>query len=530
MPELLILLPAAILALGAIGLRTLAPRLPTRRRQWVAPLLLGLTTAAVIVNMAPFPHRLVLSLWESASFALALEMTGAGSLLLPVMLVILGVLWLVEPARPWFDHWSAWILTTAVLVVLAGDVITLYFAWVLLDVVLLLWRHAHKIDTDTALRSLALSQLAGLAFFAGSQFASTPYAAAGTALVSLAFWARLGLFPFHWLYPAHGGDSRDWWIARGVPLLTSASVWIRWPTFYPDAPDRSLVFLAALAMAAAAIWVWREEQPARIVVAGVSHILTLVPVAILYGGDAGIAFALWLTLSAALGLALFELALRWRAENRNRWARILWFAGMLSIAGIPLTPAFLGRVGVYVSLWESGDWWLTGIALVATTLVLAPFWSFGLVLEASESRDPRRHEYAGLGILAGVFLLFSLLPWLITPALAPEMSSAMDAAILRVIRTNDAIGVAVGFAVLVLPVILGFLLRNRAKEFHPHPRGLMSRTARALDLEWLEPVITGIGYQMGATARNLSALAEENPTVWILLVALWVAIFVTIPR
>ncbi len=530
MPELLTLLPVVILAIGALVLGMLAPRLPVHMRRWIAPIVWGLELVALVVNMAPFTHRLVISTWQLASFSLVLEMDGITSLLLLTLFVTLAALWLVESPRDSYDALAAGILTAAVLFTLAGNMATLYFAWVLLDLAIFTWRLTRNVERENALRSLALSALIALGFFAGSPFTGTPYGAAATALLSVALWARLGLFPFHWLYPVRGTEARELWIARGVPLLTTASLVIRWTRLEAGVPDRSIAILAALALAVAPNWIWREEQPSRIVVPGVWHLVALIPLAILYGTGAGMAFAFWLTLSAGMALAFFELALRWRAENRNRWARILWILGMLSITGIPLTPAFLARVGVYVSLWESGEWWLLPIAAVATTLVLAPFWNFGLVLEGTDARDPRRHEYAGLVVVLIAFAILSLGPLLIAPAMGPEMAASADAAILRVIRTNDAVGVAIGFAVLVLPLVVAFPLRRLAGQFRPHPRSLIPRTARALDLDWLEPVVTGIGYEMGATARNLSTLAEENPTVWILLVALWVAIFVMIPR
>jgi hypothetical protein len=56
------------------------------------------------------------------------------------------------------------------------------------------------------------------------------------------------------------------------------------------------------------------------------------------------------------------------------------------------------------------------------------------------------------------------------------------------------------------------------------------RAARLIDLEWLARALTSVGYQAGAIARGASTIAEENPTVWILLAGLWVAIFISILR
>ncbi|HEX7594374.1 MAG TPA: hypothetical protein VF429_09405, partial [Anaerolineae bacterium] len=87
-----------------------------------------------------------------------------------------------------------------------------------------------------------------------------------------------------------------------------------------------------------------------------------------------------------------------------------------------------------------------------------------------------------------------------------------------------------GFAMLFLPIIGSYFLRIPARRFHPRPGSLILRAARLIDLDWLERVLTRVGYQLGALAQSASTIAEENPTVWILFAGLWVAIFISIVR
>jgi NADH:ubiquinone oxidoreductase subunit 5 (subunit L)/multisubunit Na+/H+ antiporter MnhA subunit len=209
---------------------------------------------------------------------------------------------------------------------------------------------------------------------------------------------------------------------------------------------------------------------------------------------------------------------------------LIWFAGILSLAGLPLTPGFLGRAGLYVSLWETGQWLILVIAGLTTALVLAPLWNLAFDLQGTENRKATLMENAGLVLitLSGAALAFA--PMLIAHALGPEVGNSAERAFDRSIRTNDVLGVAIGFATLILPVIGSYYLRIPARHFHPRAGSLLLRAAHVIDLEWLARASTKFGYRVGALARGASTIAEENPTVWILLAGLWVAIFISIVR
>jgi NADH:ubiquinone oxidoreductase subunit 2 (subunit N) len=533
MPDWILLLPMLFPVVGALVLHFAVPGVSARTRPWLPIVFLTIEIIAILVNIAPGSHAFTLSVWTLASFAIAFQIDGVTLLFLLAMFVPLIAIWLIAPPLPGFKRvpyglLPTLVLTGALLVAAAGNALTVYLAWALLDVALFAWRLAYDIEKENALRTFAVSQSAGLVLFAGALLLGGDRAAEGAALVALAFWARLALFPFHWTLPTHGTDTRDLWFARGVPLIAAANLWLRWSTLKVDAPMSLIGTLAAATLLAAAIWIWRAEQPNRAIVVSASHALALLPLAIAFGGDAAPAFALWLALSAVIALALFEMAQRWRAENRNRYPRLIWFAGIISLAGLPLTPAFLGRVGLYVSLWETGQWLLVLLCGLTTMLILAPLWNLGFDLKGAENRQPTRAEYAGLIVITLAFAALALAPTLIAHALAPGMGDAAERALDRVIRTSDTLGVTVGFAMLVLPVIGSYWLRVPARHFHPRPDALLMRAARVIDLDWLERAVTGIGLRMGALARSTSTIAEENPTVWILLAGLWIAIFISI--
>ncbi len=540
MPDWILLVPILFPLVGALALALAQPRVSARARPWLPLVFLAMEILAILVNIAPGNHSFTISTWSQASFSIALQLDGVSLLLLLTLFVPFLALWLIAPPaqtprgarRSPFGLFPVLVLTAAVLLTASANLITAYLTWVVLDLTVFAWRLAYDIERETALRTLALSQVAAFMLLAGAlaHSANAQPTAASASLIALAFWARLALFPFQWTLPTRGTDLSDLWLSRGVPLLAAANLWLRWATLNIDAPATLIGALTAAAIIAAAIWIWREEQPTRAIVVSVAQSMTFVPLAIAFGGNAAVAFALWLTLGTVIAIALFETAQRWRAENRNRYPRLIWFAGILALAGLPLTPAFLGRVGVYVSLWETGQWLLLLVASATTMLTLAPLWNLGFELSSAENREPTRVEYAGLGVLVATFAALALAPMLIAHALAPGVGDAAERAIDRVIRTSDAPGVAIGFALLILPVVGSYWMRGAARDFRPRANSPILRAARLLDLDWLARGLTAIGYRLGALARGASTIAEENPTIWILLAGLWIAIFISIAR
>lgn len=523
MPDWILLLPILFPLVAAPICAPVALRF-ARTRAWLPLACLVLEIVLVLANIAPGSHRLVISTWESASFSLALQMEGVTLLLVLAMLVPLLALALIAPLRAPFDALRALVLVAALLLVTADGLVTAYCAWVLLDVTMFLWRTARDIEGATAARGLLIGQFAGLGLFAGITLLAGGRVPEGTLLCTIALWARLGLFPFHIVLPTSGADAHDLWFARGVPLLAATNLWLRGDALRVAAPVPLLGALTALALVVAAIWIWREPAPVRASL-GVSQTFALVPLTLALGGDAGLALALWLALGAAFALALAETAQRWRAENRNRYPRVLWFAGILALAGLPLTPAFIARLGLYVVLWESGNGALVALASVAMLVTLAPLWNLGATL-AGEARERTRGEFAGAVVLALAFLVLALAPMPLAHALG--IGNAAERALARLVSPGDPMGVVVGIAALLVPIVGAFFLRHRAAA--PARATRLARLARPFDLDWLERLATEVVYQMSAVARNASTIAEENPTVWILFAALWIAIFVMLAR
>ncbi len=529
MPDWILLLPILLPILGALLFSEIARRFSAKSRLWLSMIFLSLLIVAILLNIAPGSHRLVLNNWQPAAFMLALQIDGVTLILLLTMVVPLAALWLVAlPRRP-FDPLPMLVVSSAILLAAHDNLLTAYLAGALLDLSVFAWRIARNIERETIVRGLVIGLFSGMILIAGAIYL-TSQPTIGALLITLAFWARLGLYPFHYLLPTRGADTFDLWIARGVPVLAASSLWLRWSTLRVEAPITLIGVLSGVALLVYALWVWREESPARVVGTSISNAFVLVPLTITFGGTASVALSLWLALAAAIALALFELALQWRADNSNRWHRLAWFTALFTFAGIPLTPAFLGRLGAYVALWASGNGGLMLIAGAAIAITLIPLWNIGFALHGDEKRAPTRIEFAGLGLILVAFIALALAPMLIASALAPAVGESAERALDLVVRTDNVAGVGASILILIVPIIAAYLINPLIIQLRPRPDSLLVRLARLITLDWLERLIVALGYQVSRLARNTATIAEENPTVWLLFVALWVAIFIMIVR
>ncbi|MBI5652258.1 MAG: hypothetical protein HZC40_17720, partial [Chloroflexi bacterium] len=496
-------------------------RVHRARSAWVMTFFV-LQLGAIGLTRALDVPRLVLADWQAATFTLALRADGIALALWLALLIPFAAIWLAAPRAP-FDFSAFGIFTGAMLLIAADGAPAILGAWILLDLALFARRLAHEIEIESAARGLIVGIFAALIFFAGALMNNTM-------LVALALWARLALYPFQPALPTRGADVSDLWSARAAPMLAGAALWMRWDALGVDPPGAWLAWLAGGTFLVALIWIWREEEPARAVAISATHALTLIPLAITFASKAGAAFALWLAIGAAFAFGFFELALRWRADNRNRYPRLLWFAGVIALAGAPLTPGFFGRAGTYIALWESGQWFGLLLAGVATTELLAPLWNFAFALSGTETRDPKRGEYAGLAILVFAIVILALAAVPFAQMLDAPLRASADAAMTRVIWTDDALGVIIALIFLLAPIIASYFLRGVARAVRPRPSSVATRLARWLDLVWFEHALMRIGNRVGLSARNISGIAEENPTVWLLLVGLWVAILILVAR
>lgn len=483
---------------------------------------LSIEIVLILLNALPSSHRFVLSMWERAALAFALRLDGMTWLIVLTMLVLWLGRELIAPAR--FDARALLVFAAALVLAMADGMAMTLVAWTMLDLALLAWRWTRDPERANAWRSLVISWLMGLAFLAGTLTARTNV---GATLLALALWARAGLFPFHALLPTREVETSTLWIARGIPLLAVANVWLHWHAFQATMPYAVIGVLAGASLMVTALWIWQTSDAPRAFGLGVMYAFALVPLSLAWGGEAGVALALWQILAIAFALALAEIAWHWRAEKPRIVPLVLGVLAVCALAGLPLTPAFLGRWGLYVALVESGEWLLLALVFFATLIVCASLWHWTSALKSTEARAPTRIEFAGLVVVLVPFALLALAAGFITPALGITESS--ERALARVIWTNNALGVGIGVLVLLLPLVGSYILRARVAS-RTDKRTFVVQLARASELEWLERALVRIGWRASVLARDALTLAEENPLVWILFAALWVGIFIATAR
>lgn len=527
-PEFIVLVPILLLPLGAIVIALVTQSISKSAQRWLPIALLALETTAIIFNIAPSSHRFELSTWDLASFSITLQLDGVALVLLLAIFVPLIALQFISPRT--LDAFAFYVPGSATVLVCAGNLTTIFFAWAFLDLALFAWREARGIAHDIAMRALVLGQLASLVLFMGAIFLGARESQTGAMFIALAFWARLGLFPFHWILPIADLQTYELAGVRGATVVAAASLWLRWDTLKVNAPVDLIAWLGAIAFIAALVWIAREGEAAEKLAANASAASIVVPLAVVFGGGAALAFALWLTIGMAFAFSMFELAITWQSDHQSRWSRLYFIAGLVSLAGLPLSPTFLGRVGAYVAMFEAGQGIPLIIILLATTLLLLPLWQIGVALRGNEPREPTRMEYAGLQILGLAFVVITFSPLAITQAMGQTASDSANQAIVTVIRTNDVVGVGIGFIVVLAPLFISFMLARVDLGYHPQWEELIAFATRVIDLDWLARLLAATGERLSALAVNLSALAEENPTVWILLVGLWIAIFILTSR
>lgn len=526
--DFIVLIPILLLPLGAIFIALVTSKISKPARRWLPTILLTLETLAILINIAPSSHRFELSTWDLASFSIVFQIDGIALVLLLAIFVPLIALSLITFRT--LDAFAIYVLASATILICAGNLITIFFAWAFLDFALFAWREERGIAHDIAMRALVLGQLASLVLFTGAILLGAKQSETGAMLIALAFWARLGLFPFHWISPNADVATFELASIRGATLVAGASLWLRWDDLKINAPSDLIGWLAAVAFIAALVWIARESEAVEKIAVNASAAAIAVPLAITFGSEAALAFALWVVLGIAFAFATFELGITWQSDYQSRWARLYFVAGIVSLAGFPLTPAFLGKVGAYIALAEKAQGILLTLILLAMTFLLAPLWRIGIALRGSEPREPTRGEYSGLQLLGITFIVVAFSPIVIAQAIGQAAGDSANQALNTVIRTNDVIGVGIGFIVLLMPMAISFLLASVDWGYHPQWQDLAHFATRVIDLDWLARLLAGAGQKLSALAVNLSALAEENPTVWILFVGLWIAIFILTSR
>ena len=524
MPLLLILTITLPLlgAGGTLGL-SLIPRVRPYTR-YVVLVAACATTVLILMFGWIGPVEVVPSLWQPSLFfgsALTLEIDGVTHPLALALALVTCSAVLVElsrsaDARPQLAAALLASLLAALLALWSANVLTLVIAWGIYDLVQTVAYITAGGSTQTAIRGMALGNLATLLLWAGVLLSegradSELWSLVTLNDVSLRLWASAGMLRL-WAYPFHLSAPDDLTITSplATPLLLGPVVgwglWLRLidinggvipgVTWVPTA--------AAVILALGGLLAWSCESPRRLLPwVGMSVNGTVLLAAGLAGEGASVAILAG-SVAWVLGIAVFFLGGGWHRESR--WWNIPSLVGLLTLLGLPLTLGFvtaatlLGRL-VQKDLLEGGIiFW----SVVLGNLFLVPSLVRRLLAAPSSPLPERRGMIIARGIGLGMLVLLLIGAGIYPPFLLDGSGGGDTVPSLGSLFVMPGL---VGWLLWAALFVLGGVLAWQEGFLRSKIGPLLSVIHDVLRLEWLYDVVAG------ALGRGLSGFESADGVV-----------------
>lgn len=518
-----LLTPLLLLGLGA-GVTLAAGSRATRLANLLSAGLAGLALVTALPLLALAPDRLIVSAWTVEPLpplALSLQSDPLSVPFLLIILLITAAGFAIFDSR--FNNLQAasgnqksaaavlFLAAAGAAFVLAGDPLTLYVTWVLMDLAVfaVVYAQTRENGSDESVRALGVNVVLGLPLLIAA-VTVTPGADWGhgsgqrwpaLAVVGLlvAAGGRLGVYPAPFRLP--GSQSHH---ALRAPMLELVSVTsgayllLRVLQIGQGAiPLGPLwVVVAGLAVIAGAALAWWGDGPARDLTSEgarlanartggpdeawpvVSWIMVVqAGVLLLAAGFDGLpgAIALLQAFTLCLAPALLYLWLALDTWPEGRWG-VLWLRGLgwlalFNLVGLPPTIGFVARWALYRHLLEGRAWQLVVVLSAATALTVPPLlrlMSAGVRRSWGEQEEGRTGQVSSAPLLSrssaqvvGVslvglgLLLVGLQPLLLLSSLETLMDTASPY-LGQVIRgTSSIVGLEIVLA-LLLPILAGY--------------------------------------------------------------------------
>ncbi len=427
-------------------------------------------------------------------------------------------------ARKWAMAFLLW--GGSLLMIIAGNLVTLLVSWIVCELALigasLMTRHSRNLVYRLAAGSAGAIALVLLASEVQGQPASglqahLPNLDQRWLTVFFAIGAlRMGLYPLH-LASIRETDapSAPLVLGRIASVMAGLYLWFRALSSLDGFPVDAdylviwgglAVFISALATWGARgqrsliPWVVGFELGVTVVTLGLTANLTGVQSTLI----AGLEMYNLLFAGGVFGLGLVIVSTTdggWLWV----WGRGLSFLAMASLLGLPPTPGFIARWGLYRSAIEAGSLAAVVPVVVASGLLVAPLFA-AVRTTTSYGRQYADHATIGLTILGLPLALLSAQPLFLAPILDIITGEASYMVMVHLVRATTSRMSAQILALIVVPVLAGYSL-DRVHERWQADRKLES-VWRFLSLDWLYDLLASTLLRAAIAVSILLTLLE----------------------
>lgn len=551
--------------------------------------LAGLAFLAGLPLLILPPRHLVLSRWMMDPLPPVALTLQSDALSTPFLLIILLVTAVgcsifnlplpIDSSKSEKRLSAAWLLLAVAggAFVLAGDPLTLYVAWVLVDLAIfaVVYSQTAQTDLDQPIRALGINTVLGLPLLMAAvtvvpgvgwaHVSGQPWPALAIAAMLVAAGARLEVYPAPFRFPGELGGTPGRPFLELVSVTCGAYLALRSLLLAGGALPLGALWgwLAIPAIAVAGFLAWWGDAPAPGPISATARLtreragtsedqaqaavnwITVVQAGLFLlaagwpGLPRAVAVLQGFTLCLAPALLRLWLALGSGPATRRGllWVRSLGWLAVANLLGVPPTLGFVARWALYRHLLEGGAWHLLILLSAATALTVPPL----LRLMRAERRAGRvssapidfsaSAQVAGVSLIGVVLLLIGLQPLLLLAPLQMLMSTASIYLEQLVRGVSSAVGLAILLA-LLLPVLAGYGLTTGEvaawlppRQYPGDAQRLKQQVQTALSLEWTYRAVEQGAWRLGTMVRTLLAPLEgEWYWGWAFLFALLMAL------
>lgn len=385
-------------------------------------------------------------------------------------------------------------------IVISANPLTLLLSWVLCEIALIGASLLSREPRLLVYRLVAGGAGAVVLLLLARQAGSHPMVDLQTALAGLtprwiaAFFAvgaiRMGLYPLH----LAGFGQTD---APLVPLVlgrlatavAGLYLWFRGFTIINSLPSHMeyLVAVGGLAVLVSAFAAWGARSERSLLPWLVGFELGVMVVALSFADPQLTMLAALEMLNLLLAGGIFGLSLYAIGSVDGRrtrgWVRGLAFLATASLLGLPPTPGFVARWGLYRQTIEAGDVAAILPIAVASGLLVPSLFAALRPTHRRPVGGRSNHAIVGLTILGLPLVLVSAQPLLLAPVLDAVTNGPSYPVLAHLIRGASSRMSGQIIALIVIPVLAGYSLDHIHARWRAH--GELDSLWRFLSLDWL---------------------------------------------